>query len=361
MLDASQLPTLTGSLTEFARSFRIEGQLREGRQVLDRVAKSLEDDYNSEIKLLTGGQGIAFVKTEDSRLLRERQESLIDLIVDFRLRQLDKLEDLRAELRTEAMRLCDTIDARLREELPRLWKRFFVADRYRPRARKYGKTMYEVFLGEVELLLWRQLAIRAQGLADRITMAYQDAFETSNIPRYIVSQGYDHPLASAAASGLDDVAVDMRSSLGKIAERIALVYMLEPKVGFIPPEQLTDGSLLRQNALIKALETLPRQRVLTPEGFDPFLTAVREHYQPSVIDYAVNALLNIYQYEMLYVEDMLLARTGELFNDLRETLPHDALLREKVRQDSPDQERDRVELLDTKLAALSILTKAEDR
>jgi hypothetical protein len=221
--------------------------------------------------------------------------------------------------------------------------------------------MYEVFLGEVELLLWRQLAIRVQGLADRITMTYQDAFETSSIPRYIVSMGYDHPLASTAASGLDDVAADMRSSLGKIAERIALVYMLEPKVGFIPPEQLTDGSLLRQNALIKALETLPRQRTLTPESFDPFLTAVREHYQPAVIDHAVNALLNIYQYEMLYVEDMLLARTSELFNDLREALPHDALLREKVRQDSPDQERDRVELLETKLAALSTLAGADDR
>jgi hypothetical protein len=312
------------------------------------------------VDLLTGGQGIAFVKTEDSRLLRERQESLTDLIVDFRLRQLDNLEDLRAELRTEATRLCDNIDARLREELPRLWKRFFVADRYRPRARKYGKTMYEVFLGEVELLLWRQLAIRVQGVADRITMAYQDAFETSNIPRYIVSQGYDHPLASNAAAGLDDIAADMRASLGKIAERIALVYMLESKVGFITPEELADVSLLRQNALIKALETLPRQRALTTEAFDLFLVAVREHYQPAVIDYAVNALLNIYQYEMLYVEDMLLTRTSELFNDLREVLPHDTLLREKVRQDSPDQERDRVELLDVKLAALSDLTRPDE-
>jgi hypothetical protein len=63
---------------------------------------------------------------------------------------------------------------------------------------------------------------------------------------------------------------------------------------------------------------------------------------------------------MLYVEDMLLTRTSELFNDLREVLPHDTLLREKVRQDSPDQERDRVELLDVKLAALSDLTRPDE-
>ena len=355
MLNASQLPGLTEGLTEFARSFRIEGQLREGRQALDRIVKSLSEDYNSEIKLLTGGQGISFVKSEDGRLLRERQEALIDLIVDFRLRQLDNLETLRAELRQETMRLCDNIDQRLQEELSRLWKRFFVADRYRPRARKYGKTMYEVFLGEVELLLWRQLAIRVQGVGDRITLNYLDAFEASHLPRYIVSLGYDHPLASVAATGLDTIAADMKASLSKISERVALIYMLEPKVGFITPEQLNDNSLLGQNLLIKALESVPRQRAVTPEDFGKFLAAVRAHYQPAVIDYAVNALLNIYQYEMLYVEDTLLARVEELFSNLREALPYDPLLREKVRQDSPDEERDRVEQLDDKRAALAKL------
>jgi hypothetical protein len=355
MFKASQLPHLTEALTEFARSFRIEGQLREGRQALERVIKSLEEDCNSEIKLLTGGQGISFVKTEDARLLRERQETLTDLIVDFRLRQLENLETLRAELRQEALRLCDHIDQRLQEELPRLWKRFFVADRYRPRARKYGKTMYEVFLGEVELLLWRQLTIRVQGLGDQITLNYANAFEASHIPRYIVSLGYDHPLASVAATGLDNIAAEMRASLNKISERVALVYMLEPKAGFITPEQLSDNSLLGQNTLIKALNSVPRQRALTPEDFTQFLTAVREHYQPAVVDYAVNALLNIYQYEMLYIEDTLLARVEELFGELRETMPHDPLLREKVRQDSPDEDRDRVEQLDRKRAALANL------
>lgn len=357
MLAASQLPALTQALTDFARSFRIEGQLREGRQALDRITKSLGETYHSEIKLLTNGQGIAFVKTEDARLLKERQENMADVIVDFRLRQLDHLEDLRAELRTEAGRICDAIDQRLREELPRLWKRFFVAERYRPRARKYGKTMYEVFLGEVELLLWRQLAIRVQNLAEMVTLSYQEAFESSNIPRYMVSMGYDHPLASAAASGLGNISDDMKQSLGKLSERLSLIYMLEPKVGFIPPEQLKDSSLMGQNPLIQALETVPRQRELTPEAFDKFLAAVRSHYQPAVIDYSVNALLNVYQYEMLYVEDALLARVDELFSDLREAMPHDLLLREKVREDSPDEDRDRVEKLDLKRLALQKLVE----
>jgi hypothetical protein len=141
MLAASQLPQLTASLSEFARSFRIEGQLREGQQALERITATLNETYASEIKLLTGGQGIAYVRNEDTRLLRERQDNLEDLIVDFRLRQIENMESLRGEMRQEATRLCDTIDARLRDELPRLWKRFFIADRYRPRARKYGKTM----------------------------------------------------------------------------------------------------------------------------------------------------------------------------------------------------------------------------
>ncbi len=359
MLSASQLPALTQSLTDFARSFRIEGQLREGRQVLDRITQSLAERYNGEIKLLTNGQGISFVKTEDARLLRERQETLTDFIVDFRLRQLDHLDELRADLQAEARRICNAIDERLRDELPRLWKRFFIADRYRPRARKYGKTMYEVFLGEVELLLWRQLAIRVQGLADLVTLSYREAFEASHIPRTIVSLGYDHPLASAAASGLENITADMKASLNKLSERLALIYMLEPKVGFIPPEQLADSSLLGQNPLIKALDKIPRHRELPPEAFDKFLAAVRTHYEPAVADYSVNALLNVYQYEMLYVEDGLLSRVAELFNDLRETMPHDPLLREKLRQDAPDEDRDRIETLDLKRRQLAKLIETQ--
>jgi len=53
------------------------------------------------------------------------------------------------------------------------------------------------------------------------------------------------------------------------------------------------------------------------------------------------------------LEDGLLARVEELFSDLRETLSLDPLLREKVRQDAPDEDRDRVESLDTKRVALA--------
>lgn len=351
------MPNLTQSLTEYAHSFRIEGQLREGRQALDRIVQTLSEQFNSEIKLLTGGQGISYIKTEDNRLLRERQESLTDMIVEFRLRQLENIDQLRANLRQEAVRLCDQIDQRIREELPRLWKRFFVADRYRPRARKYGKTMYEVFLGEVELLVWRQLSIRVQSLGDYVAHAYLDAFEASRLPRSIVSLGYDHPFATAAASGLDNITAEMKTSLSKISERIALIYMLEPKAGFITPEQLNDGTLLSQNSLIKSLESLPRQREIEAETFEGFLGAVRTHYQPAVVDYAVNALLNIYQYEMLTIEDTLLVRADELFADLAETMPHDPLLRESIRQDAPDQERDRIEHVDAKRMALRDLVE----
>ncbi|MEM7028963.1 MAG: dynamin family protein [Chloroflexota bacterium] len=359
MLEASQLPNLTNAITNYAQRFRIEGQLRDGQQALDRIAQSLDEQYNNEIKLLTGGQGVGYIKAEDNRLLRERQESLTDLIVDFRLRQLENLDAMRTSLRQEALRLCDQIDQRVHDELPRLWKRFFVADRYRPRARKYGKTMYEVFLGEVELLLWRQLSIRVQGLGDYVAHAYLDAFEASQIPRNIISLGYDHPFATTAASGLDDITAEMKASLSKISERIALIYMLEPKAGFITPEQLDDGALLSKNSLIKALEALPRQREVESGTFEDFLVAIRTHYQPAVVDYAVNALLNIYQYEMLSIEDVLLVRTEELFTDLTESMVHDPLLRESVRQDAPDQDRDRVERLDNKRIALrKIMTSA---
>ncbi len=353
MLAASQVPRLAEALNEFARSYRIEGQLREGRQALDRITTGLKEAYTSELKLLTNGQGISYIKSEDGRLIKERQENLADVIVDFRLRQLDNLENLRNELRNEAIRLCDRIDTRLREDLPRLWKRFFVADRYRPRARRYGKTRFEVFLGEVELLLWRQLAIRVQSLAALITSSYQAAFEASHIPHTLVIYGYDHPLASAAATGLENITADMKASLSKLSERLALIYMLEPKVGFIPPEQLNDGGQLAQNALIQALDDLPRQRELELEAFDAFIIAVRAHYQPAVVDYSVNALLNIFQYEMIYIEDTLMSRVEELFNELRETMPHDALLCGKIRQEAPDEERDRIEWLDQKRKALA--------
>jgi hypothetical protein len=353
MLRASQFPQLTQALNEFARNYRIEGQLREGKQALERITSSLNETYSSEIKLLTGGRGVSFIKTEDGRLLKERQENLTNMIIDFRLRQLEQLPQLRENLRTEASRLCDQIDQRLREDLPRLWKRLFVTDHYRPRARRYGKAMYEVFLGEVELLLWRQLAIRVQSLSDMITFNYRDAFERSRLTRSIVSLGYDHPLATQATVGLENISQDMKRSLNNLAERLALVYMLEPKAGFIPPDELDSPKKLTSNALIQALNAVPREREVVAEAFNEFVVAVRTHYQPAVTNYAVDALLNIYQYEMLVMEDGLLARVEELFSDLRETLPQDPLLREKVHHDAPDEDRDRIELLDYKQSRLA--------
>ena len=126
MLAASKLPALSNSLGDFAHAFRIEGQLREGRQALDRITKSLADNYDSEIKLLTNGQGIAFVKTEDARLLRERRENLA-----FQQEILKRISDAIQEekpakeidiLRSQASSLLSNMDAlslRLREVSPR--------------------------------------------------------------------------------------------------------------------------------------------------------------------------------------------------------------------------------------------------
>lgn len=352
MLEASYIPALAEALTAFAREYRIEGQVREGRQALDRVTQSLSDKYTSEIKLLTGGQGISYVKSEDARLLRERQENTVDLVVDFRLSQLDRLEAIRQDLRNEATHICKAIDERLREELPRLWKRTYVADRYRPRARKYGKTMYEVLLGETELLLWRQLTIRLQGLADLLARTYRDAFEASHLSRYIVNLSYEHPLAAEAVADLDGLMDDMRASLAKVSERLSLIYMLEPSAGFITPEQLGQPSRLAQNPLVVALDKVPAQRDLDAGLFEEFIAAVRRHYEPAVLDYSVNALLNVFQYEMIYVEDGLLARIEKLFNELRETVVYDPVLRARVRESAPDDDRDQVELLDQKISAL---------
>ncbi|MFQ5612368.1 MAG: dynamin family protein [Anaerolineae bacterium] len=353
MLAASQMPALADALTNFAREHRLEGQIREGRQALDRIVGSLTDRYISEIKLLTGGQGIAYVKSEDARLLAERRENVVDLVVDFRLNQLERLDQLRQELRNEAKHVCNAIDERLREEMPRLWKRAFITDRYRPRARKYGKTMYEVLLGETELLLWRQLTIRLHGLADLLARTYRHAFEASRLPRYIVNLSYEHPLAAEAVTGLESLLDDVQANLAKISGRMALVYMLEPSAGFVTPEQLARPSLLAQNTLVLALDKIPARREVDPGAFDEFIAAVRKHYEPAVLDYSINALLNVYQYEMVYVEDGILARVEQLFNDLREAVVYDPVLRARVRESAPDDDRDRVELLDRKLSALA--------
>jgi hypothetical protein len=349
VLEVSRIPALVDALTRFARERRIEGQIREGREALDRIIQALANKYSSEINLRTGGQGIGFFEKEDDRLLDDRQKELVRLVFDFRSRQLQRLDTLRQELVRTARRICDDIDSHLMEMMPALWKRSFVDSEYIPGALTYGMPIEQALLSDTELLLWQELTLRLKELADLLAHVYRQAIEDNRLPQSIVGLGYDHPAALAVADSLDTLIDGMHTSLAEISKRVALMILAGPRHAFIT----ADGV---QEKLKAAMGTLPRKREVAPADFERFIKAVREHYELTVCVFSINSLLNVYQYEMVHIETVLRDALDQLFKQLTRRIDADPALRDRVRAGAPNANRDKVDLLLRKRGALPPLS-----
>ena len=106
--------------------------------------------------------------------------------------------------------------------------------------------------------------------------------------------------------------------------------------------------------LMAMVARIPPTPYVEPRAFEPFIQAVRKRYEPVVLVNSVNALINVYEYEMLKAEQLLLTNIEKLFRRFRETRLSDPALFESILKDTPDLVvRQEVNDLNLKISELS--------
>lgn len=351
VLIASQVPKLVEELMRFAREHRIEGQIRDSETAIDRMVESLCKEYEREQQQLGLHTGIYSAQTQLKKTLEKQQQNLEYMIRGFRASLLDRLGDWRGLLMQDVKGICDAIDNVLKEKLPTVWENAFNPSVYIPGARLHGHVGDEQVLGNTEIALWHQLAFRFPALTTHLIQLYTDAIEAFMLPQKIEENCFGATNAVEIRAQLNRwIDQGMRQKMTEVSERIALTVMTDPTGRFIPAVGVT-----ADNNLLKTCKQIPRQPKITNlSELEPLITAIRKHYEPIVSNFCVTALLNVYQYELLLIEDHLLNAMSEIFEMLPRTIdPNvqagiDALI-------SADPNWRRMTLLERKLFILNAL------
>jgi GTPase SAR1 family protein len=125
VLEASQIPKLVEELTKFAREYRIEGQIRDGKFALDSIVETLLSNYESELDKLKQDQGELDVQSQEEQKLNEKQKEVEKLVIEFRSSLLDRFKDWRHELEQKSKEICNEIDDKLRQKMPYILENSF--------------------------------------------------------------------------------------------------------------------------------------------------------------------------------------------------------------------------------------------
>lgn len=352
VLEASQVPHLVAELTKFARDRRIEGQIKVATDVLGSIIELLRSNYERELNQIRSKRGFLPIQTRRSEILKNQQDQLERLVIDFRLNQIGRIDNLRQKLNNETGRICDDIDRDLKSKMPTIWEKAFTRGTYRPSAEDYGRPMYETVLGEAELNLWEQLTFRVPSLAEYLVRVYSDDLKTYQMARKIAEGCYGYVKADELQAKIEEwIDTNMHRTMVNIGGRIALTSITDPQqYGFLNPQVSQE-----KNPFIQSIVgSIPRQPIVNSSEFDQLISVVRQHYQPIVSGYCITQLLNLYRYEMILIEDKLLGYISNVFEKMQHT--DDDVLKTRISKSLSDPDLERVELLELKLDALSRIT-----
>ncbi len=276
VLEATQVPKLVEELTKFARDYRIEGQIRDGKTAIDNIIDSRYRVLVSERGVLIDRTGISSSQTQINKMLKEQEDELKELIDIFRKSLLlENLKNWRNQLIDDARKICDSIDIELKRKMPEIWKDAFTTGKDRLRARSFARTFYEQVVTETEIAFWHQLTYSVPDIANHLVELYTDAIETYQLAKKIEEKCLDSVNVAKVTSKLHGWINDnMRPKMTEIGSRIALRLITDK--GFLP----TDSNVSPENnQLLQSLKSIPLQRkVNNIADFDPFINAVRQHY-----------------------------------------------------------------------------------
>ncbi len=366
VLAGSGISNLVTSLNDFAGK-RIEKQIQTAKEAMTKIVNRLISQYQMQVASKSSKISGNFESHDEEKLV-QRSRELRDLLLTFRNTQLKNKATLTSELRHQADKLCNGVDEVVREQLPHLWKKNVITDTDFVRAVSYYTVQTRQVVSEVEVIVWSELTFRLKYLATSLVDHYETVFEADEIQKQLIDGGYGHPLATEAfgENAIAALSSEMRRGLEQFGERLALAFIPEPAFCFISPgrdsrlkPKSTRGNLVGLSGLPKALTPInghqnggkastlsadlmaivaqiPPTPYVEPSVFEPFLQAVRKRYEPVVRVDSVNALINVYEYEMLKTERLLLGNIEKLFQQFRDTRLSDPALFESILKDTPD-------------------------
>ena len=385
VLAGSGISNLVTSLNDFAAK-RVETQIRTGTEAITKIVNRLISQYQIEVDANASKINGDF-ESQDEEKLVQRSYELADLLLTFRNTQLKNKNALTTELRNQANKLCDSVDEAIRQQLTYLWKKNIVRDTDFVRGAAHYTVQTRQFVSEIEMIVWSELTCRLKYLATSLAEHYLTVFEAAQIQKQLVDGSYQHPLAVEVfgESITEALSSEMQRGLEQFSERLALAFMPDPEFRFISPaegephfkakttpanrgglpgipkpttstnghqnDQLTSTTT---DDLVAIVAQIPPTPYVEPQAFEPFIQVVRKRYEPVVRVDSVNALINVYEYEMLKAEQRLLTNIEKLFRHFRDTRLSDPALFESLLKDTPNLvARQEINDLNMKIAELT--------
>ncbi|NET54085.1 MAG: hypothetical protein F6K09_37355, partial [Merismopedia sp. SIO2A8] len=347
LLKASQVPTLIDKLTLFARDYRIEGQIRDGKTVIDKIFESLDIGYREEQSQLTR-IGVYSSQNQVNTVLQEKQQELENTLRKFRGNILENdLKEWHNQLTIDAQNICQAIDNSLKEKMPNLWKKSSCEDIHAPDVRRTFQILEKQFVGGIEVNLWHQFTFKVPVLAKHLVQLYTEAINTQKVAHQINENCLGYLDLAAIQSSLNDwIEKEMSVTMQKVSKYIALTIITDSeKWGLL---KLTSNS----EKIKQSIEKIPKQPDVTNLAhFEPLITTVREHYQPIVSDFCIKALLNLFKYEMFLIEQRLFDLINQTFEEIRSNSNKHPGVRTKIMAlIKSDPEWKRMELVERKLS-----------
>ena len=385
VLAGSGISSLVTSLNDFAGK-RVEKQIQTAREGITKIVKRLISQYQIEVDAKASKINGDFANRDEEQLI-QRSHQLEDLLFTFRNTQLGNKTALTTELQNQAKKLCDAVDDAVREQLPYLWKKNITRDTDFVRGVSYYTVQTRQFVSEVEVLVWSELRFRLKYLATSLSDYYEAVFKADNIQKQLVDGGYGHPFAVEAfgENAIAALSSEMQRGLEGFSERLVLAFIPEPECRFISPAEgnpvptvkstgenfvglpglpkTPSGTNGHQNSrrvsttpddLMATIAQIPPTPYVESKVFEPFIQAVRKRYESVVLVNSVNALINVYEYEMLKAERCLLSSIEKVFRQFRDTRLSDPALFESILKDTPDLGvRQEINDLNMKIAELT--------
>jgi len=351
VLEASRLPYLVTKLMQFAREGRVERQITDGQTALNTIIQSLLNTYEREKEQLNRKLGPFSLEEKEEQILREKEENLKDIVITFRCNQ--SLERYKIQLTETAKIICNGIDQALKNKLPELWEGSIQRERSVITGEWEVQFFPQKLLEGVQKQLWHELTDRMMQLSEQLARYYYDHFRNQRIATQL-AQGCYETIDSRQIEEKVQVWIKekMEFKLAEFASRIA--------IGLLANSQKFDWmnkniSPSEPRTFLEILREIPRQSNLNPERFDSLVSAIRQQYEPYIVNFSTEFLLNLYWYEMIVIEEELLKFIHSHFYKLRSS--SDVIIKGKIRDSfSQNPEWQKLEIIERKLMTLRNIT-----
>jgi energy-coupling factor transporter ATP-binding protein EcfA2 len=356
VLEASQIPKLVESITQFARQQRIDGQISEGKSILEGIINQLTNKYQSQKNQITENRGEYYFKEKLIKQLEEQKKKLVKEIIQFRneIIKQERFEERQKELERQAKSICDEVDQQLTNKIPELWRDNYLEGIDRLVLGTVGQALHEPLLTEAQIFIWKHLNARLPTLADTLVSNYKDSIRSYKMTDKIVDRSYQYISLPQLESVLKKVIEKMSQTMVSIGERVAMIRMTDTDTYLT---QIDEKGNYVKAELFKTLRQFTKPEYPS-EQFKELISAIRKEYEPLVTSFCIVGLLNLYRYEMLVVEETLLSLVRESFEKMRNK--PESLLRSKIQGNTIDPEWKKAMLLQHKLDKLADLNQNND-